>query len=315
MSFASPVWLLTLLVIPLLAALTYASRARARKTAIRFPAAATLAAAAGGRDYTRFAAGGLAALALAAMALALARPRQTVRVPVEQASIVLVTDHSGSMSAEDVDPSRLGAAQAAAHAFIDRLPGRVKIGTVGFSDAPDLVQAPTTDHDLARQIIDAQQADGGTAIGDALETALSLLTRGSAKHPPAAVVLLSDGKDTSSGTDPITAAQDAKRLNVPVYTVALGTSDATIPDPRSPFGGRLAVPPDPATLREMARITGARAFTTDDAGALNSIYEKLGSQLGTRAQEKEIASSFAIGGLVLLVMAGVASVLTVGRLP
>ncbi len=315
MSFSDPVWLLALLLIPLLAGLTWASRARARKTAIRFPATASLAAAAGGHDYTRFAAGGLAALALAAMTLALAKPHHTIRIPVEQASIVLVTDHSGSMSADDVDPSRLAAAQKAAHAFIDKLPGRVKVGAVGFSDAPDLVQAPSTDHELAHEIIDNQQASGGTAIGDALETALTVLTSGKAKHPPAAVVLLSDGADTASSVDPISAAEDAKRLKVPVYTVALGTADATIPDPRSPFGGRLSVAPDPGTLREMAKVTGAKTFNTGDAGKLNDIYKTLGSQLGTRAQEKEITSSFAIGGLVLLVFAGVASVLTVGRLP
>ncbi len=315
MNFASPLWLLALLVIPLLAALTYASRARARKTAIRFPAAGSLAAAAGGTDYTRYAAGGLAALALCAMAFALAKPRHTVRVPVEQASIVLVTDHSGSMSADDVDPSRMAAAQGAAHTFIDELPGRVKIGAVAFAEAPDMVQAPSTDHELSRAIIDNQRASGGTAIGDALETALTLLTKGSPNHPPAAVVLLSDGKDTASNIDPITAANNAKRLKVPVYTVALGTTDATIPDPSSPFGGRLSVPPDRETLQQIAEITGARAFETDDAGDLKAIYERLGSQLGTRPQLKEISSSFAIGGLVLLVAAGVASVLTVGRLP
>jgi Ca-activated chloride channel family protein len=248
------------------------------------------------------------------MALALAKPDHTVRIAIEQASIVLVTDHSGSMSADDVDPSRLAAAQRAAHGFIDKLPKGVKVGTVGFSDAPDIVQAPTTEHSLSHAIIDNQQASGGTALGDALETAVSLLTRGVARHPPAAVVLLSDGKATT-GVDPIAAAEDAKRLKVPVYTVALGTSDATIPDPSSPFGGRLSVPPDRETLQQVAQITGARAFETDDANDLNAIYERLGSQLGTRPKQEEISSSFAIGGLILLLAAGMASVLTVGRLP
>jgi Ca-activated chloride channel family protein len=314
MSFASPAWLLLLLVLPLLVVLVRGAQARSRKTAIRFPAAATLAAAAGDRDYSGYAAGALAGLALCALCFALAKPRHTVRVAVEQASIVLVTDHSGSMSATDVDPSRLTAAQRAAQAFIDKLPDKVKVGAVGFSDTPDLVQAPTTQHDLSRAIIDDQEAAGGTALGDAMETALNLLARGKAKHPPAAVVLLSDGKATT-GLDPLAAADHARELKVPIYTVALGTADATIPDPQSPFGGRLAVPPDPETLQEVARVTGARAFSTDDAGDLNSIYEKLGSQLGTRPQEKEISSSFAIGGLILLVAAGMTSVLLVGRLP
>jgi Ca-activated chloride channel family protein len=313
-SFGSPIWLLALLVLPLLVLAIRGSQARARKTAIRFPAAQSLAAAAGGRDYTRYAAAGLAGLALCAMCLALAKPRHTVRIAVEQASIVLVTDHSGSMSAGDVDPSRLAAAQKAAHAFIDKLPAKVKVGAVGFSDTPDLVQAPTTDHALAHAVIDDQQASGGTALGDALATAVNLVAKGKSTHPPAAVVMLSDGKATT-GVDPLAAADAAKQLKVPVYTVALGTSDATIPDPSSPFGGQLAVPPDPQTLQRIAEVTGARSFTTADAGDLNAIYEKLGSQLGTRPQLKEISSSFAIGGLVLLVAAGMTSVLLVGRLP
>jgi len=314
MSFSSPLWFLALLVIPLLIAATSAARARARKTAIRFPAAATLAAAGGERDLSRYAAGGLALLALCTLCFALAKPSRTVRVAVEQASIVLVTDHSGSMSAPDVDPSRMAAAQEAAHSFIDELPDQVKVGAVGFSDSPDMVQAPSTDHDLAHATIDNQEASGGTALGDAMETAVSLLARGSAKHPPAAVVLLSDGKATT-GVDPIAAAERARELKVPVYTVALGKSDTTIPDPSNPFGGRLAVPPDRETLERVAEVTGARAFNTDDADDLNSIYEKLGSQLGSRPKQQEISSSFAIAGLVLLLAAGMTSALTTGRLP
>lgn len=313
MSFASPLWLLLLLAIPALVSLAWAARSRGRRTAIRFPAAATLAAAGRGPDWSRWAAGTLALLAACAMVLALAKPRHTVRVPVEQASIVLVTDHSGSMAATDVDPTRLAAAQRAAQTFIDKLPSEVKVGAVGFSIAPDLIQAPTTDHAAARALIDGQEADGGTATGDALLSALDLLQTGRKKHPPAAIVLLSDGA-TTAGSDPIAAAEVAKQQHIPVYTVALGSPGATVPNP-DPFGPPLSAAPDPQTLRQISRITGGRAFAVADADRLNSIYQQLGSQLGTRAKEKEVSASFAIGGLVLLLAAGVASVLTVGRLP
>lgn len=313
MSFSSPVWLLALLGIPLVLAAMAAARARARKTAIRFPAASTLAAAGAGPDWGRYGASALAIAAACALVFALAKPTRTVRVPVEQASIVLVTDHSGSMAATDVDPTRLAAAQRAAQTFIDKLPSEVKVGAVGFSVAPDLIQAPTTDHDAARALIDGQEADGGTATGDALLSALDLLQTGQKKRPPAAIVLLSDGA-TTAGSDPIAAAQQARRLKVPVYTVALGSPGATVPNP-DPFGAPLSAAPDPQTLREISRITNGRSFAVDDADRLKSIYEQLGSQLGTRAKEQEISSSFAIGGLVLLLAAGMTSVLLVGRLP
>ena len=110
----------------------------------------------------------LALAALAALVLALAKPQKTVAVPVERASIMLVTDHSRSMSATDVEPDRLSAAQRAARTFINQLPDQVRLGAVAFSDTPDAVQAPSSDHDDARRIVDAQVADGATATGEAL---------------------------------------------------------------------------------------------------------------------------------------------------
>ena len=97
----------------------------------------------------------LALAALAALVLALAKPQKTVAVPVERASIMLVTDHSRSMSATDVEPDRLSAAQRAARTFLNQLPDQVRVGAVAFSDTPDAVQAPSSDHDDARRIVDA----------------------------------------------------------------------------------------------------------------------------------------------------------------
>src|SRR4051794_5199574 len=162
-----------------------------------------------------------AALALAAMAtlaLAAAKPRHTVRVALSQASIMLVTDHSGSMQATDVRPTRLRAAQQAAHSFIDALPSGVKLGAVAFSLQPDAALAPTTDYSAAKHIIDQLVANGGTATGDALESALALLRQGHATPPKgSAIILLSDGAQ-NVGRNPIPVAEEAARLKVPIYT-------------------------------------------------------------------------------------------------
>jgi Ca-activated chloride channel family protein len=316
-SFGAPLGLLALLAIP--AALLLLSAARRRRTAyaVRFPAASTLALAAGAvSPWRRHVPTALVLAALAALALALAKPQRTVAVPVEGASVVLVTDHSGSMSATDVEPNRLSAAEAAAETFLDKLPKATRVGVVAYSDGPDGTLAPTTDRDRVRATIEAQSAEGATATGDALQVALDTLAPDGRKaaRPASAIVLLSDGT-TTAGRDPVDVARIAKRLGVPIYTVALGTPDATIPNPVSPLSPPIAVPPDPQTLKQIADVSGGRAFTSDDAGQLRSIYSSLGSRLATKHKQHEITAGFAGAGLLLLLAGGLLSLPRVGRLP
>lgn len=316
MSFAQPLWLLSLLAIPLALAALAAQRRRARRFAVRFTGVRTLKLAdLATPSWRRHLPPALALLALAALAFALAKPERTVAVPVGRASIMLVTDHSLSMEATDVQPDRLTAAQQAAHSFLDRLPSQVAVGAVAFSDSPDAVQAPSEDHSAARSIVDAQQPGGATDTGDALAVAIQALT-GSAhggKRPPSSIVLLSDGR-TTTGRDPVLVAREAGKLHIPIYTVSLGTSDALIPNPGG-FGPPVPVPPDPELLAQIARASGGRAFNAEDEGTLSSIYKSLGSALGTKGQRREITAAFALGGLALLLAAAGAAVRISGRLP
>jgi Ca-activated chloride channel homolog len=312
-SFGSPIWLAGLLLVPLALAAYLASRSRAKTYAVRFSAASTLRLAAESVPaWLRHLPAALALVALAALVLALARPHTTVRVPIGGAAVMLVTDHSGSMVANDVQPSRLGAAQAAARTFINQLPGKARVGVVAFSTGVDAVQPPSTDHRQARGVIEAEGANGATDTGDALQLAIDQLHQHAARSP-SAIVLLSDGA-WNTGRDPVTVATQTSGRRIPIYTVALGTPDATIPNPDG-FGPPIAVPPDPQTLSQIADVSRAQAFSAQDAGGLNSIYRHLGSQLASTKQSKEITSLFAVGGLVLLLGAGVASVMASGRLP
>jgi Ca-activated chloride channel homolog len=316
MSFAASGWLLGLLALPLLAAAYVASRHRAKRYAVRFTAVPALRLAAGTVPaWRRHLPAVLALAALAALVVAMAKPQKTVAVPVERATIMIVTDHSRSMSATDVEPNRLAAAQRAARAFLNKLPSQVRVGAVAYSDAPDAVQAPSNNHDDARRIIDGQVADGATATGDALQVAIDALRndKQKGKRPPSAIVLLSDGK-TTTGPEPVPIARTAGQLKIPIYTVALGTRDATVPNP-NPFSTPLVVGPDPETLRQISQVSGGKAYTAEDSDRLNSIYKSLGSQLGTRKKLKEVTSSFAIGGIMLLLGAGIASLRWAGRLP
>jgi Ca-activated chloride channel homolog len=187
---------------------------------------------------------------------------------------------------------------------------------VAFSDAPDAVQTPSQERDSVRTVIGDQVADGATATGDALASAVDLLVsdRGERhrKRVPAAIVLLSDGK-TTTGRDPVTVAATARRLRIPIFTVSLGTREATVPDPV--FGRPLPANPDPVTLERIAETSDGRAFTAGDAKQLSAIYKALGSQLGTKKDRREITVAFAIGASLLLLGAAATSVRWTGRLP
>jgi Ca-activated chloride channel family protein len=311
MSFQAPIFLLGLAVVPLALAALVLARRRPARYVVRFPAMATLASVVPrGARWRRLVPPALLCLALAGLALALARPETTVAVPVEQASVVLVTDTSGSMNATDVAPSRLAAAKAAAERFLDRVPDELRVGLVAFSDAPHTALRPTEDRDQVRAAVDRLAADGGTATGDGLAAALQALGSRGQESPPAAVVLLSDGA-TQTGRDPAAVAREAATAGVPVYTVALGTPAGEI----EANGQVLRVPPDPEAMRQIAALSGGAAFAAEDAGALDEVYERLGSQIGTREERREISAGFAAAGLLLLGGAMAASLRWRGRLP
>ena len=311
MSFQAPLFLIGLFAIPLALLALWAARRRPARYVIRFPATATLAAVVGRTGRARkIIPPALLALSLAGLVTALARPEATIAVPVERASVMLVTDTSGSMNAGDVSPTRLAAAQNAASRFLDRVPKSLQTGLVAYADGPTTVVRPTQDHEEVKTTLNALTADGGTATGDALDAALTALGKRDSKSPPAAIVLLSDGA-SKTGQDPAEVARQAKALGVPIYTVALGTADGVVQQ-----GGQvLSVAPDPEALAEVAQISGGRAFAAEDSDALDQVYETLGSRIGTKKEKKEISAGFAAAGLLLLGGAAFTSLRWRGRLP
>jgi Ca-activated chloride channel family protein len=292
MSFKSPVLLLGLLLLVPVVASYVATERRRRRAAAAFAAPGTAPSVVPRHPgWRRHAPLLLAALAMTGL----------LAVPAEQASIVLAMDHSGSMEATDVAPSRLVAALRAGEAFLDRVPARVRVGGVVFNHRAEAVESPTTDREALRAALRAaMKPAGGTATGEALATSLAMLRgrpRGTnGRRPPSAIVLLSDGKSTD-GRDPLPLAAEARRLGIPVYTVALGTPAGRLPNGEP-------VPPDTATLRAIADRSGGQAFTAQEAGALSTVYERLGSKVATRREEREVTGAFAGGAAVLLLLGG-----------
>lgn len=257
------------------------------------------------------------ALALAALIVAVAKPTKTVSVPDERASIMLVTDVSGSMTSTDIKPNRMRAARAAAERFTTDVPKRIRIGVMEFNENPRTLQTPTRDRALVKAALDKMTPSGGTATGEALKAALQVLRpalKEGEKAAPAAIVLLSDGKSIK-GRDPVDVAKQAAKAKVPIYTVTLGTQTGTIQvTKRDGTTETQAVPPDTETLKQIATTSGGDAFNATDADQLATVYDRLGSQLGKKKEKREITVWF-VGGALILFGFGAASSLTLfGRL-
>jgi len=338
MSFGHPLLLLTLLVVPLAVAAYLVAERRRMRYAVTFTNLEVLASVAGVRSRRRFVPPALFLLALALLCVALARPQRSTLIASDKATIILVIDVSGSMHAKDVKPTRLGAAQAAVLTFLERVPKRVRVALIAFSSEPEVAAPPSTDRELVRQSVnelDFLQMYGGTAIGDALAAAVELGKKTAREQtgpqtiaytvakpsPLVSILFLSDGKQTRGALQPLAGAQKAKAAGIPVYTVALGTPNGVLTAPFGAFGGgggqprRIAVPPDPATLSAIAKVTGGKFFTARSADALQSAYKELGSKLGRVPGHREATNEAVALAAILLLAAGILSAVWAPRLP
>ena len=322
MSFASPYVLLALLALPVLVGLYVGEQQRRRRAAQAFVVRRMQPSVAPRQPRWRRHLPQVAFLLAAAILIAAAaRPERTIAVPVERASIMLATDVSGSMTATDVAPNRLVAAKQAARAFLSKVPKRVNVGVMAFNQTPTVLASPSTDRQAALEAIARMTPAGGTASGEAIATSITALRTSprssgdrNGQPPPAAIVLLSDGKSTS-GRNAVTAAKAAGDAGIRVYTVALGTPSGSIKVKRK--DGTIvtrAVPPDPQALEQIATASGGQSFTAENTDRLSAVYEKLGSQLGHKKQKREITAAFAGGGLALLLLGGLMSLGWFGRL-
>ena len=353
MTFGHPLLLLTLLLIPAAIVAYRLATRRPMEYAVRYTNVDVLASVvATGRPWRRWLMTGVFLLALATLCAALSRPHVHRLVVNDNATIVLVLDVSGSMEAQDVRPTRLAAAQRALHMFLAKVPSHLKVGLVLFAGEAQVATPPTTDHALVVQAVDDAgyfRGFGGTAIGDAIATAVRVglrsaglpgdsVTASSSSQQLAAyvtaaprpastlvsILFLSDGHQTRGTLTPREGADKARAAGIPVYTVALGTTGNTtmrgFPGGfQGPGGGggfgRPGLAPDPTTLRAIADRTGGKFFRAKSAGAVQQAYSALGSTLGRKSGNVEVTDWFLIGAAILLVLAGVLSALWSPRLP
>jgi Ca-activated chloride channel family protein len=290
-SFGSPSLLSTLVVVPALLVFLAALNRRGTKHAVAFTNLDLLAGLTpAAPSWRRWLPAVLLVLALATAAAATARPQVGITEVQKHSTVILLVDVSGSMSARDVEPTRLDAAAAAMRTFLDHLPQRVDVGLVQFSFEPEVLVPPTADRDLVRESLGYLWPEAGTAIGDALARTVRLV------HGQGGIVLLSDGKQNHGRLTALQGAARAHDRGVRVDTIALGTPNGTLFE----AGHFDPVPPDPPLMKAIARATGGRAFTARSASALGGIYAHLGGTIARKHTTWQLGSWFALGAAVLL---------------
>jgi Ca-activated chloride channel homolog len=313
MKFLSPGMLWGLAAVPLLVAAYVAVQRRRKSFAVRFTNLELLATVAPQRPgWRRHVAPALILGTLVLLVGALARPAVSARVPKEQASIILVLDVSRSMSATDLSPDRMTAAKKAASEFVKSVPEAFRLGVVAFSDSAAVVSPLGRDREATLTAIASLDPQAGTAVGDGLDAGLGEIrrTRAGGGEVPASVLLLSDGA-SNHGRPSQEVAAEAAQMKVPVYTVGVGTDNATL----SVGDRQVPVALDEQELQAIAETSGGAYFRTADAGALRDVYRNLGSDLGFEKQTREATAAAAGFAAILLLAAVAASMLWFQRIP
>jgi Ca-activated chloride channel family protein len=281
------------------------------------------------------------------MLLALARPAAVMTLPSQHETVILAMDVSGSMRANDVQPTRLAAAQAAARAFLKDTPKTTRVGVVAFAGSAALVQAPTHNRDDIHAAIDALQLQNATAVGSGILVSLKAIfpdqdfevrspsglragggsaaaggsrALGAAKsdvkpvapgsYKSAVIILLTDGQ-TTTGPDPVDAARLAAERGVRVFTVGVGTPDGQI---LTGEGWSIRVRLDEDALKVIADMTRGEYFFAGNAPDLKKIYEGLNSKLVLEKKETEVTAIFTAVAAMLALLAAAMSLLWFNRL-
>jgi len=334
MSFIWPGLLVFLICIPLLLFAFFRMQQRRRNFAARFGSLGVVRNASGrGPDRAQLVPATIFLGGITILVFSMARPQATVSLPRLEGTVILTFDVSGSMVADDLKPTRMEAAKAAASEFVKSQPEGVSVGVVAFSDGGITVQAPTNKHEETLATISRLVPRRGTSIANGILVALNTIALDAGDppilktsgvtgdqepvaapqgwYPSAVVVLLSDGENNQQ-PDPILAADLAADLGVRVYTVGIGTTaGSTITVEGFTIHSQL----DEGILRAISDDSGGQYYNAGNEDDLSRIYGDLRPKLSIKTEEMEITSIFAAIGMLALSIGGMLSLLWFGRVP
>jgi Ca-activated chloride channel family protein len=328
MTLGSPWMLLWLAIVPLLV-LAYVGLVRRRsRRAERLAAEGLVPTSASRRSlrWRRHVPFALFASALVLVCVGLARPTMSLALPQREGTVILAFDVSNSMRADDLEPTRIEAAKAAATAFAERQPSTIRVGVVAFGDSAVTVLRPTNVKEEVVAAIRRLSASGGTSLGQGLFTSLStiagkpLLIDESALESEggevdigffgsSAIVLLSDGENTSR-PDPLQLAELASSAGVRVHTIGVGTPEGTVVQVD---GFSIGTALDEEQLTEIADVTDGTYHRAGDSATLDRIYESVDLKLARVERKHEVTALFAAAGGLLLALGSLLSIAWFGR--
>jgi Ca-activated chloride channel family protein len=340
MKFLWPEFLWLLLVLPAAVAGYLFLLSLKKKAALRYASLAMFKEAIGtGLWWRRHLPPAILLLAIAAMIAAIARPAAVITLASHHETVILALDVSGSMRANDVEPTRIAAAQAAARSFVSEQPRSTRIGVVAFAGSAALVQPPTSNRNDVLAAIDQLQLQHATAVGSGILVSLKAIfpqaefdlpprrspvaMREARAHsdpnfrpvPPgsytsAAIILLSDGQ-TTTGPDPVEAARLAAERGVRVFTVGVGTDNGQI---LTGEGWSMRVRLDEEALKAIAGLTRGEYFYAGNATDLKKVYQSLHSKLVMETKETEITALFSAIAAATVLLSAALSLLWFNRI-
>jgi len=336
MSFIWPTLLLTLVFVPVLVLLYLWLQRRRYSFATRYGSLGLVHDGAGrGIGLRRHIPAAIFLAGITILLFSLARPQATVSVPKIEGTVMLTFDVSGSMAAEDLQPTRMEAAKEAARQFVEKQPSGISIGVVVFSDGGISVQPPTDNREETLTTIDRLVPRRGTSIGNGILVALNTIAVDAGDppilnasdlsqdpavapveapqgwYPSAVIVLFTDGENNQD-PDPVMAAEVAADLGVRVYTVGVGTTaGATIEVEDMTVHTSL----DETILQFIAFETGGIYYNAGNQEELDRIYGDLEPKLSIKPEEIEMTSVFAGLGMIIFLIGGLLSLLWFGHVP
>lgn len=333
MTFTWPLMLLTLLLIPIFILLYIRIQRRQQRIVENIGSLGFMQNARGGRaGIRRHIPPILFWIGLMILLVALARPNAVVSLPGLESTVILSFDVSGSMAAEDMQPTRMEAAKAAAREFVGRQPGNVKIGVVAFSDGGISVQPPTNDQEAILAAIDRLAPQRGTSLGSGILASLNAIALNRGEIPvtgnsltpiptptpvpygtyiPAAIVLLTDGENTTN-QDPIEAAQTAAEQGVRVYTIGVGSAAGTA---LTVNDFTVFTQLNEPMLQQIAFLTSGAYYNAQSEADLREIYQNLEVQVVVKPEKTEITSILTGVSMMFMLLGGAFSLVWFSRLP
>lgn len=335
MSFIWPVMLVLLLIVPLFVILYLRMQQRRKRLAASYGSMGMTLVSGRELGRRRHIPIALFLIGLTILLIALARPQAVIDLPRIEGIVMLTFDVSGSMAADDLKPTRMEAAKAAARQFVLSQPPTVQIGVVSFSDSGFTVQVPTNEPEVILATIDRLKPERGTSLGNGILVSLEAIAAAQAgdtssyytnltltpaptptpmprgTYTSAAIVLLTDGENTTS-PDPMEAAQAAADRGVRVHTVGIGSAAGSILNIE---GYSIRSQLDEAMLQQISRLTDGTYYNAENEQELAAIYSNLNPQLVIKPEEMEVTAVLAGLSIVILLVGAAFSLVWFSRLP